>query len=250
MKLAIHQPHYFPWIGYFDKMAKVDRFVLMDEVQLANKSYMVRNSFLQRNGQLTYLTIPCEKKGYREKGYNEIKLIPGDTWQKQHMQFFETTFKYSPFKSEVLDRISPVFTKEYEYIADATEDSIRICMDMLDIKTETVKQSELDYDRDRWDELESSERKSNNILDMCLSEQADAYMTGTGASLRFLDRDIFGEANVKLAIQSFDHPHYEQRFSEEFVEGISILDMFFNIGIEASKELFWNNVRSKNEFED
>ena len=42
MMIAIHQPHYFPWIGYLDKMAKADKFVLMDTVQLEKRSYMLR----------------------------------------------------------------------------------------------------------------------------------------------------------------------------------------------------------------
>ncbi len=67
MRAAIHQPHYFPWLGYFDKMAKADLFVFMDEVQLEDRSYMLRNRFLRKDGELMYLSITASKKGYREK---------------------------------------------------------------------------------------------------------------------------------------------------------------------------------------
>ena len=67
MRVAIHQPNYFPWLGYLDKMAKADKFIIMDEVQLENKSYMCRNRILNREGEVIYLSVPCLKKGYREK---------------------------------------------------------------------------------------------------------------------------------------------------------------------------------------
>lgn len=61
MKVAIHQLHHFPWLGYMDKMAKVDKFVIMDQVQLEDKSYMCRNRIIDRNGQIVFLTVPCIK---------------------------------------------------------------------------------------------------------------------------------------------------------------------------------------------
>ena len=64
MIVGIHQLHYFPWMGYLDKMAKSDAFVLLDEVQLNDASYMFRHTLLDKNGEKKYITIPFNKKGY------------------------------------------------------------------------------------------------------------------------------------------------------------------------------------------
>ena len=63
MIVGIHQLHYFPWMGYLDKMAKSDAFVLLDEVQLNDASYMFRHTLLDKNGEKKYITIPFNKKG-------------------------------------------------------------------------------------------------------------------------------------------------------------------------------------------
>ena len=72
MKAAIHQPHYFPWIGYFDKMAKADTFVILDQVQFEKGSQMVRNRVLDGNGEIKYITISGDTKDFLNREYREL----------------------------------------------------------------------------------------------------------------------------------------------------------------------------------
>lgn len=62
MITAIHQPSYFPWLGWMDKINKCDQFILMDEVQLSDRAYQHRNLFLTNTGQQKFLTIGIQKK--------------------------------------------------------------------------------------------------------------------------------------------------------------------------------------------
>lgn len=62
MRAAIHQPHYFPWLGYFDKMAKADTFVLLDEVQLEKNSLMLKNRVIATNGELNPMTTTAMRR--------------------------------------------------------------------------------------------------------------------------------------------------------------------------------------------
>ena len=73
MMVAIHQPHYFPWLGYLAKMASVDKFILMDTVQLEKRSYMHRNRIIDPDGEVRYLNISCEKKNHFCQEYKDIK---------------------------------------------------------------------------------------------------------------------------------------------------------------------------------
>ena len=248
MKVAIHQPQYFPWLGYFDKMAKVDKFILMDEVQLEDRSYMLRNRFLSQDGSLTYLSVTAAKKGYREKKYNQIETVDNEKWQNKHRSYLQQLYRRSPFADEVLSAIDPVFSKHYVWLTEVTQDSILACMRLLNIQTPIILQSQLRYQRNINTAEESARRRSQDVLSICKAVGATSYMTGAGASLEFLDREEFSNAGVPVAIQSYQCPAYEQRFASEFLPNISALDMLFNCGIERSRDIFWNNVKSTNEF--
>ena len=249
MRAAIHQPHYFPWLGYFDKMAKADLFVFMDEVQLEDRSYMLRNRFLRKDGELMYLSSTASKKGYREKKYNEIQTIDNAHWQRKHLAYLRDLYSGSPFRDEILEHIMPVFTKNYQFLFDAARDSIFLCMDLLDIHTETITQSSVNWRRNCGDEKNADARRSNDVLAICQAVGATAYMTGAGASLRFLNAEQFAESNIPVIVQSYQCPRYPQMFSKEFIPNISALDLLFNCGIEESRRIFWENVKKGCEFD-
>ena len=250
MKVAIHQPHYFPWLGYFDKMAKVNRFVFMDEVQLEDRSYMLRNRFLRKDGELIYLSVTAAKKNYREKKYNEIETLDNARWQNKHVSYLRETYSSSPYRDEVLELLMPVFTKDYQFLFDVTKDSILLCMEMLDIQTETVVQSALDCCHKEADSLEKDARRSRDVLEICQAAGATSYLTGAGASLNFLDMEGFSAVGIPVTVQQYQCPVYSQRFSEEFIPNISTLDLLFNCGIEESRRIFWANVNSTHEFDE
>lgn len=67
--------------------------------------------------------------------------------------------------------------------------------------------------------------------------------------MTYLNREKFVENGVKIVFQDFTHPVYTQCSSKEFITGISILDLLFNCGVEESRRIFWENVRSTHEFE-
>lgn len=249
MKAAIHQPHYFPWLGYFDKIAKVDRFVFMDEVQLENRSYMLRNRFLGKDGELTYLSITASKKGYREKKYNEIRTLDNEHWQRKHLAYLRDLYSGSPFRDEILERIMPIFRKDYEFLFDVTRDSVLLCMELLGIQTKTTAQSSLDCRRDCGEEEGADARRSSDVLAICRAVGATAYMTGAGASLRFLNMEQFAALNIPVVVQSYQCPRYPQMFSREFIPNISALDLLFNCGVEESRRIFWENVENRREFD-
>ena len=115
MKVAIHQPHYFPWMGYFDKMAKVDKFIIMDDVQLEDSSVMVRNKFLENTGVEKLLSLNVDKKGYLEKKCREINLKDWQKVRKKHSKFLYYNYKNAPYFNEIWEKISCVFEKNGYY---------------------------------------------------------------------------------------------------------------------------------------
>lgn len=231
MKIAIHQPHYFPWEGYLKKIMAVDKFILMDEVQLTDSSPMYRHSLLTVNGEPKYITIPFDKKDYKRKAYKEIRVNPQIDWQKNHYNFMKENYGKSPYFSEVMSAILPVLSKKYEFLSDVTIDTISLLTELFEIKTELVLMSSLDYPKDS--------KKNQLVLDICIAANADYYLSGRGAK-KYMDLTPFSEKGIMVEFQDFVQNPYPQHSTSTFVGGLTILDMLFSIGIEATKKRLYD----------
>lgn len=239
MKVAIQQPHYFPWLGYFDKMAKVDLFVFLDEVQIQKSSQMIRNRILNPNGEPAYITIMADKKGHREKKYSEIMTINNSEWKETHLRLIKEYYRNSSHLKEVYGLLEKFFVNDYDTVCRWTIQSILLINELLGINTQTVLQSSLSYDRES--------KKSDLMLTISKSAGAETYLAGRGASVQYLDRDSFSDNHICIEFQDFDHPKYEQINTDGFIPGLSILDMLLNCGIERTRRIFWDNIKNGRE---
>jgi len=231
MKVAIHQPHYFPWEGYLKKIMAVDRFILMDEVQLTDSSPMYRHSMLAINGESKYITIPFDKKDYKRKPYKEIRINAQIDWQKNHYNFMKENYGKSPYFEEVMSAIHPVLSKKYDFLCDVTIDSVGLLAKLFDIKTELLLMSSLNYPKES--------KKNQLVLDLCLSADADYYLSGKGAK-KYMELTPFTEKGIQVEFQNFIQAPYPQHSSSTFVGGLTILDMLFSIGIDSTKRRLYD----------
>jgi hypothetical protein len=241
MRISIHQPHYFPWLGYFDKMAKVDKFVLLDEVQLTDKSNMFRNKFMSKSGKEKYLTVCFIKKGYMQKSFKAVELNNEINWQRDHVNFIKDNYRKSEFYDEIWPYVLPILEKKYRYLSDVSIDSLMVLKNLLNINTEIILQSEISYD--------INAKNNDLVLNICKETKANQYLSGNGAR-KYMNLDLFIQEDIQVEYQQFNHPIYNQINSLNFTPNLSGLDMLFNCGIEKSREIFWRNVKSVNEFEE
>jgi hypothetical protein len=232
MIVSIHQPGYFPWLGWLDKVRKSDLFILMDEVQLSDSAYQNRNIFLTQDGQEKYLTIPIRKKGYKEKMLKDLELSDHEDWQAKHRQFLHANYRKHPYYQEVMDVVGGLYEARYTYLGEVLYDSVRMSLEMFGIETKVLLQSGLDYDRNL--------RKNDLVLALVQAVKADHYLSGQGAKAYMVLED-YDRAGIRLSFQEFTHPVYEQfqqRDGMPFKPGLSCLDVLFNIGITAAPRLF------------
>ena len=237
MLAAIHQHHYFPWLGYMDKMARADVFLLLDTVQLTDASYMFRHRLLDKNGAEKYITIPFNKKGYMERPYNELELNGAVDWQTRQRNFITDNYRRHPYFDEIWAEIEPVFTKKYDLLWQATDDSVRIMRRLLNVTTPLVYQSEL---------KPAEGKKSEFLIGLLRQLGADEYLSGAGAR-KYMDMELFSRAGIRVEYQNFVLPEYPQKNAASFVPGLSGLDILFNCGIEGTRKIFWENVSREQE---
>lgn len=228
--IAIHQPNYIPWLGYFYKMWESDIFVLLDSVQYPRgQSFANRNRVKTHNGT-TWLTIPVSIPS-GEKGkvpYNKVKIV-NTKWKRKHLRTLQMNYK----KADYYDEIYPILEEQIEKHIDFTELNIALIKRIatyLELKTRLVRLSNL---------LNEFGDKTELIIDICKELEADTYLSGTGGGKEYNDEELLNENDIELRYSEFEHPEYPQLW-EGFESNLSIIDLLFNCGPE-SKEILLNN---------
>ncbi len=215
MKIAIHQPNYLPWIGYFDKLDQVDYFVLLDTALHSKSGFVHRNKIKTSSGPLT-LSVPLNNK---EQPIHELLIAKETNWNIQHWKAIELNYKKAPYWYLYKDGFKKIFHQNWTHLSDLNIALINHITSLLSIKTHLVKESELNMD------FGKSNTRNINIVSFL---NGTTYISGEGARI-YNDPQLFKERNIELLYQQFKHPSYPQRWGQ-FIPNLSIIDMLFNCG--------------------
>lgn len=221
MKVAIHQPNYLPYIGYFQKMASSDIFVILDNVQFSKDSFTQRTKIRTPNGWM-WLTIPIEKKYFYQPIF-DIFLPEDKSWLKKHKM--SLTSNYSNCRFFDKEFIENYFVKgtTFEKLQDWNEFGIFYLKDILGIKSKIIRASELDL---------SSDLKATDLLIEILNKVGGTtYISGIGGK-KYMDTKCFEDKNISLEFYEFKPFDYKQRW-KGFEPYLSTLDLLFNMGDEG-----------------
>ena len=162
MKLAIMQPYFFPYIGYFQLCYVANKFVFLDDVNFINKGWINRNRILLNNDSFQF-TIPLKNASQNRK-INSIELAIDEKWQKTFYKTLEQTYKNAPYYSDILSLIQKVFVAEPKYIGNLAKCSIKSTCKYLGLSTEFIFSSAKYNNHD----LKGQQR----ILSICTEENA------------------------------------------------------------------------------
>lgn len=228
MKLAIMQPYIFPYIGYFQLINAVDKFVIYDDVNFINKGWINRNRILN-NGKDSLFTIPL-KEASQNKLINEIDINWDIAWKSKFLKTLEQCYKKTPFYSEILPIIEQTLSIDNEPVSKVIEHNLRLICNYLDIKTEIISSSTI-YKNTH---LKAQER----ILDVCLQEKASQYINPIGG-LELYDKDFFEIKGIQLNFIKSNPIEYPQ-FKNEFVPWLSMIDVLMFNSKEKIKEFLDN----------
>ncbi|MCK4395671.1 MAG: WbqC family protein [Candidatus Marinimicrobia bacterium] len=227
MKIAIHQPNFLPWIGYFHKISKVDRFVFFDNVQLPRgKSYCNRTKILI-NGRTSWLTIPILGKSAKPM-IKDTKVDNSKNWKKKHLKTLELNYKNTKFFSDIFPLIINVYNIDSDYLVDFNIPLILNLSKYLTLNVNFIKSSDI--------LLKNEISGLNKIIAILKQLSTNIYFSGSGAgSKRYIREEVFYTNGIKLEWQNFKSFEYNQLNTTEFVNGLSIIDLLFNCG-KKSKE--------------
>lgn len=224
MIVSAHQPLFIPWIGYFDKIRKVDLFVILDDVQFTSDGWIRRNSIKGNNGSQNVFVPLIKIKEVWDSKINEI-LIDNQLdskWKRTHLKAFQMNYGKAAHFHEIYEKLRLDYEIPVEKLSELNVRLIKLICEYLNIRTKIVLSSE----------LEIAGRKTDLIIDVCMKTNATSFMLGMGGSKDYADRRKIESLGFSIMEQGFRHPVYKQLFGK-FMPNLSIIDLLFNEGPNA-----------------
>lgn len=223
MKLAINQPYFIPYIGYWQLIESADIFAIADNYNYIKGGWVNRNRILDGNN-IRYFNISVDHASQnRYICDHQIKPIDKDLKIQQLNGFYHK----APYRKEGIELMEQIFTFEGDNLADFLYRSIQLVCDYLKIDTKIVRTS--DYEQD------SSLRFADRIYNYCRQMGADTYHNPIGGT-HLYSFDEFAEQGLKLAfIETIPVPYPQS--SDKFEFGLSIIDIIMQNSVEDIQKM-------------
>ena len=228
MLVAIHQPNFFPWLGYFDKLARADVFVMLDSVQLSRPggSYTNRVKVLI-GGRPAWITAPVVSGTEARKRIADVPIAENAVWRKKIMRTVAHNYGKAPYFEETMARLEPLIDNPSSLLAQYNLAAIRAFAEPLGIDiAKVVRSSELDV----------MGKATDLLVAITKAVGGGVYLCGGGAA-GYQDDTKFAAAGLEVRYQNFRHPVYSQVRTQEFIPGLSIIDALMNRGFDGTVAL-------------
>ncbi|MGD8255415.1 MAG: WbqC family protein [Syntrophobacterales bacterium] len=217
--VAIHQPQFLPWLGYFNKLDRSDVFCLLDTVQYKKNEFQNRNRIKTADGW-QWLTVPVTYRfpqRIREVGVNQTV-----NWQRKHLQALRSNYSKAPFFESYYASFEEFCHQPYEMIVDVNVASIELLMQLLGLERKLVLASSLQVD---------TEDPTLRLVQICQTLGGAAYLSGKDGA-KYMDVDMFASHEIDVLFQDFKHPQYPQCYGP-FEPNMSVVDLLFNCGPDS-----------------
>ncbi|MFX4267573.1 WbqC family protein [Aliarcobacter butzleri] len=221
-KIAILQSNYIPWKGYFDLINMVDEFVFYDEVQYTKNDWRNRNKIKTSQG-IQWLTIPVRQETLGQK-IKDTK-ISDKKWNIKHWRTISQNYSKSKYFKEYKDIFEELyFNCNDEYLSQINYKFISTINGILGIKTKLRYSSE----------FELIDGQTERLLNICKECKGNSYLSGPAAK-DYFDEELAKKENIQVEWMNYSgYQEYNQLFPP-FEHGVSILDLIFNEGSNATK---------------
>jgi len=231
MRVAMMQPAFMPWQGYFELILKSDRFIFLDDFQFSVQSYHQRNRLFVNKGQVGWYTVPVQKSSSFGAPLNKTKINEIIPWRKKMLKRIEANYSKAPYYSEIAPFMSSWLFTPKESLAEQNIIFIKFVCELLDVKCKFRFSSE----------NHSKSRRSERVIELLRWCEADFYLCANGAFEYMLEDNVFPISDITVLFQDFKASRYEQAGAvDNFIPGLSVLDALMNIGPGATKELIQN----------
>ncbi|MEZ5813479.1 MAG: WbqC family protein [Alphaproteobacteria bacterium] len=218
-KIAIMQPTFLPWIGYFGLIESVDEFVFLNHVQFDKRSWQQRNRVKTANGPV-WLTVPVVTKGLRDQAINETQIQhENKDFPEKLIRTIEQNYSKAPFFPLYADEVFSILRKKHAHLMSLNADLIAYFCEILGIETPIIFSSEMSVEG----------HKAALLVNICKERDATLYLSPPGSRDYLEASDDFERAGIALEYFNYNHPEWPQAYGD-FEPYMSILDLVFNMG--------------------
>lgn len=226
--IAIMQPTYMPWLGYFSMIDQVKEFVFLDNVQIVGRSWQVRNK-IKYDDEEKMLTIPINKERPRDERMIFNTKYNGTDWKVSHLGSMRYSYSKAHYYKDVMPFLEELYSVDYVSIGEMNEIIIKTICKKIGISTPFFYSREMDV----------IGHKDVLLVNICKKRNADAYLSAQG-SAEYIEANspagFFGESGIDLYYLNYIHPEYNQ-LGKKFIPFIGIYDLLFNVGFESSLDV-------------
>ncbi len=226
MKVGIMQPYFFPYIGYWQLMNAVDKYVVYDDVNYITRGWITRNRILV-NGEAQYFHLPV-RGASQNKRINEIFVNHDERSIEKNLRMLQCAYGKAPYFKAAYSLLEEILTSQEENLALFLMESFCIICDYIGITTELTLSSELEKDNNL--------RGQKKILTICELLGATEYYNAIGGQ-ELYSREAFESRNIHLYFLKTKPIEYKQ-FGNPFQSNLSIIDVImFNSRDEIQRML-------------
>lgn len=219
MKVAIHQPHYLPWLGYLAKWAAADVFVLLDTVQYEKNGWQNRNRIKTAEGP-RWLTVPV--RVHLGTVLTDVAIDSVQPWPRRHLAALEHAYARAPRWPRYAEALRAIYDATWERLVPLNVAVATWLARAVGITTPVRLASELGM---------SETEPTARLVALCRAVGGTTYLAGQDGA-RYMDVGQFKAASIEVQAQAYQHPVYAQLHGD-FVPFLSALDLLLMHGDEA-----------------
>lgn len=227
--VAIHQPNFFPWLGYFDKIARADAFIFFDNVQFPKSGSGVWSNRVKLlvGGEPRWVTAAIDRTHSGAKRICEMKFSPSNPWREKILKTLALNYRKHTFYNESMEILEPLISDPEPNLSHYNITAVKKISEKIGI------------DRNKFlcsSAIDAAGSSNELLCNLTIYAGGSTYLCGGGAD-GYQDENVFQKHNVILKKQDFRHPRYDQLNSREFVSGLSVIDAAMNVGWDGVRQM-------------
>ena len=228
MRVAIMQPYFFPYIGYFQLIAAVDTFIVYDNIKYTKKGWINRNRMLQNDKDVMF-SLPLKS----DSDYLDVceRELATDFNRDKLLNQFRGAYLRAPFFEQIFPLVEQIVRYEDANLFSYIYHSITRTCEYLGIKTEIKVSSSIAIDHDL--------KNQDKVLALCEAVGAKVYVNAIGG-MELYSKEVFLDKNIELKFIQSKSFEYTQS-GAEFVPWLSVIDVMMFKSLDTIQQSILTN---------